>query len=483
MTNSFIANVNKIANNMPDDLGGVLTTMDAAIASKQDKEVGKGLSQENYTTEEKAKLAAAYNYVHPSMHPVGIIDGSGNAGMFVKTDGAGVTGFGTVSWSEVQGKPSAFVPDAHTHGDADITSVDWSKIVHKPSEFTPEAHVHTGMDITSLDWSKIINEPVEYPPSSHHHDITDVVTGDLSATRITETQDLQFVSELEKTMISGSEQQDNKGIAGGYVPLDNNGKIPSAYIPSTSVVDTFVVDSEAAMLGIPNASAGDIAIRSDLGSQFVLKEYPASILANWVPLITSSDVLSVNGKTGVVSLVSGDITEAGGNLFYTTERVQGEIAAAYDAVGEFTNKTIDSHLNKVGANHIHYKVKALENLAVGDVVKIAGYQNGEDAIRVVKTTSANDVAIGVVEHSISNGEFGLVVNTGTVDGIDTSAWTFGTILYHNGNGGLQDYLPTSDMYQACAYVMRESANNGSLLVEFTEPRVNYVDADLSGLVL
>ena len=59
-----------------------------------------------------------------------------------------------------------------------------------------------------------------------------------------------------------------------------------------------------------NAQKGDIAIRSDLNKSFVLQSTPASTLANWKELLTPTDaILSVNGKTGTVTLNLDDIND------------------------------------------------------------------------------------------------------------------------------------------------------------------------------
>ena len=56
------------------------------------------------------------------------------------------------------------------------------------------------------------------------------------------------------------------------------------------------------------AEIGDIAVRTDLNKSFILKTSPASTLANWQELLTPTDsVVSVAGKTGVVTLSAADV--------------------------------------------------------------------------------------------------------------------------------------------------------------------------------
>jgi len=136
----------------------------------------------------------------------------------------------------------------------------------------------------------------------------------------------------------------------------------------------------------------------------------------------------------------------------------------------FKNKTMNDVTNFVGANHIHYKIKATEDLVKGDVVKITGYNSGEDAVEVAKISAASDVAFGVSECSIANGSFGKIVHNGNIESMDTSAWTENTILYSNGAGGFTDVKPTSGDYQALAVVLKSNANIGAIYFATSEPQ-------------
>ena len=83
------------------------------------------------------------------------------------------------------------------------------------------------------------------------------------------------------------------------------GKVPKSALPDIGN-STVPVASEAAMLNLP-AVVGNMAIRTDIGKTFVLAEEPANVLENWVELVTTSDVQSVNGKTGNVTLTKSDV--------------------------------------------------------------------------------------------------------------------------------------------------------------------------------
>lgn len=56
----------------------VMETLNAAIGNKVDKVTGKGLSTEDYTAEEKEKLAGLSNFTHPASHDASMITQDGS---------------------------------------------------------------------------------------------------------------------------------------------------------------------------------------------------------------------------------------------------------------------------------------------------------------------------------------------------------------------------------------------------------------------
>lgn len=83
-------------------------------------------------------------------------------------------------------------------------------------------------------------------------------------------------------------------------------KINPVYMDDLFITDVFVVANQSAMLDL-DAQRGDFAVRTDIGKTFVLKQSPATTLANWIELQTTSDVVSVNGKTGAVTIEISDL--------------------------------------------------------------------------------------------------------------------------------------------------------------------------------
>lgn len=168
------------------------------------------------------------------------------------------------------------------------------------------------------------------------------------------------------------------------------------------------------------------------------------------------------------------------NNYTTEEKVKlsalGEGGVTADSTTTLTNKTLDSMTNRIGADSLHYKAKNQSGVTIpkGTLIKSVGYESGEEAIRIAPVTSLSDVAFGITKADILTDSYGLVVNTGIIDGINTSAYPTNTIIYNAGNGSFTNIKPSSQYYQSCAVVLRQQANNGSLLVEFTAPQKNTI---------
>ena len=84
------------------------------------------------------------------------------------------------------------------------------------------------------------------------------------------------------------------------------GTLPSSVLPPLAINDTFVVASQAAMLAL-TAQRGDVAKRTDNSRTYILAADAPTVLANWVEITSSGDVISVAGRTGAVVLTKTDV--------------------------------------------------------------------------------------------------------------------------------------------------------------------------------
>jgi phage-related tail fiber protein len=98
-----------------------------------------------------------------------------------------------------------------------------------------------------------------------------------------------------------------KNTANGFLALNANAKIDTAFLPQLVINNQFVVQS----LGERNLLAavpGDIAIvLGSLNQSFILSQADATINENWLEFTSSANVQQVNGQTGSVNLSLSDI--------------------------------------------------------------------------------------------------------------------------------------------------------------------------------
>jgi hypothetical protein len=115
-----------------------------------------------------------------------------------------------------------------------------------------------------------------------------------------------------------------------YAPVENigtvetpNWKLPASYVPALAITQTYVVASLEAQNAL-TVQTGDVAIRTDINKSFI---YDGSV---WQELRTPTDlVLSVNGKTGALSLNNTDVGAPS----------SGEFSTLNTTVGTFINTT------------------------------------------------------------------------------------------------------------------------------------------------
>lgn len=125
------------------------------------------------------------------------------------------------------------------------------------------------------------------------------------------------------------------GTSEGNVPVINaNGKIDTSILPALAITDTFTAANESEMLAL-SADKGDVCIRTDLSKTYILKQTPASTIANWAEIVSPADaVQSVNNKTGVVTLNYSDVGAVGANTAITGST---KTKITYDSKGLVTS--------------------------------------------------------------------------------------------------------------------------------------------------
>ena len=397
------------------------------------------------TVDERNRLVAmddgANNYVHPATHQVTVLDGTGQLNKVVRTDGVGAVGWGDLTWSDIAGKPGAYVPAAHDHDMAEIT------------------------------------------------------TGQLSASRIATSTSRMFATEEQLAKLATAETTDNKGIPNGYAPLDSNGKINASYLNDLNLMEVFMPADQASMLMLASAHPGDIAYRMDTGNTYMLAALPAATLANWKQINIGANVVSVNGLTGIVSLSTDEMPEGTVNRYFTDSRADARVAAvAYTktqtqtslpkvgldvAAGETVlqgqmawnadERTVDLGLGssvtlQVGQEQV-IGVQNDSGATIGNmtVCMYAGSIGNSGKFRVVPFTGSDSkMLVGIATEDIANGAAGFVTTFGKIRGVDTRAWTTGTILYVGSTGAMTSTAPVG--MRVPVAVVISSAINGTVFV-------------------
>ncbi len=195
-----------------------------------------------------------------------------------------------------------------------------------------------------------------------------------------------------------------KAAANGVATLDASGLVPTNQLPALAITNTFVVNSQAAMLAL-TAETGDVAIRTDLNKSFILTATPASTLANWQELLTPPDaVTSVDGRVGAVSLT---------DLYAAKTHAATHASAGSDPVtlaqSQITNLTTDLAAKAPLASPTFNTLVTVNNpgkiSVVGsnlDAVKSTGNSTtGYNGFALVNSTTASTYVLGTAGASES----------------------------------------------------------------------------------
>jgi len=186
--------------------------------------------------------------------------------------------------------------------------------------------------------------------SVNGHTGTVVLTkADFNLSNVDNTADsAKPVSVATAAALALKESLANKGIASGYVGLNDTSKIDSIFLPAITLNNRFAVTTLAERNAL-SAAVGDIAIvAGTVNKTYILNALPASSDANWLEMLNPlGGVTSINGNTGTVSLtltnipgtltaaklpaLTGDVTSSAGTGVLTLSN-SGITAGAYNRV-------------------------------------------------------------------------------------------------------------------------------------------------------
>jgi len=181
------------------------------------------------------------------------------------------------------------------------------------------------------------------------------------------------------------------------------GTVSPAQLPTTALTHTFQVTSQAAMLGLTQATQGDICVitqGANLGT-YILNGSDPTVLSNWVLLLFPGAVSSVNSQTGAVVITAASL---GAMLANTTTIGQNQVVGLQTALANAVSTT---QLNTAVATQVQAAQSAAQPnkqtvnyVATAAIPSLAGVQtiDGVSVVagsRVLATNQPSSVNNGI----------------------------------------------------------------------------------------
>lgn len=236
-----------------------------------------------------------------------------------------------------------------------------------------------------------------------------------------------------------------KAAINGVASLGADGLVPTSQLPSILVTQVYVVSSMAAMTAL-SAKIGDIAIRTDSNTTYILASLPPSTYGNWIKLATPiPPVLSVNSMTGNVNLTTDNITEGSTNMYFTNPRADARVWAdsatflAYVKAQIALKGTVTSVTAGTGLSG--GVITASGTISMPNTGTAGTYGDATHIPGI--TTDAQGRVTGVTTYTFTSGS-GITALTGdaTASGTGSVPITFSTVNSNTGNWGGATQTPT-----------------------------------------
>lgn len=177
-------------------------------------------------------------------------------------------------------------------------------------------------------------------------------------------------------------------------------------------------------------------------------------------VVTVSDAGVIDGATTITNLDYLDF-----DTTYNTTLGAGQL-------GWNGNDTLG--LGMIGGNVVQhigedtfFYVKASATITKGQLCMFTGAVGSSGVLTAAPATAIPfaEAIIGVAAENIANNAFGLIQNTGTLKGVDTSAFLDGDVLYYNSavTGGFTKTFPTSGPIVIAAAVAKAGSGGSGIL--------------------
>ena len=192
--------------------------------------------------------------------------------------------------------------------------------------------------------------------------------------------------------------QGEKGVANGVPILDAGGKVPVSMLPST-VMEYLGVWNAATntpalsdgMIGITGGSVYNVSVAGTVNFghgpiTFQVGDWAIYNGTKWQQSPASDEVISVNGKAGVVTLTSDDVPDGQTNKYFTASRV---LSCVLTGITTATNAAItatDTILVALGKLQAQLNSKVSTDGTVANVVRLSQAQYSALGTNVSETT-------------------------------------------------------------------------------------------------
>ena len=313
----------------------------------------------------------------------------------------------------------------------------------------------------------------------------------------------------------GTASTRNAGSANGVATLDAGGKVPVSELPAA-------VLGALSYQGTWNASTNTPTLTSSTGTKGYY--YVVSVAGNtnldgitdwlvgdwavyngtvWQKVDNTETVTSVNGQTGAVVLTYTDVgafpataTTGTGNVVLATGATQANptisnyenftptTAPAYSEGRVWYDSTEKAlaFYNDSSSIAVHVSqdliVKVINNtgstIPNGSPVYITSTSSGQTYPNVALAradVAATSAVIGLTNGAIANGAIGYVTSQGTIDGVNTSTFTVGQVLYLSpySAGQLMNTIPPTGITVQVGVATFINSSTGHIYVKQTTP--------------
>jgi hypothetical protein len=258
---------------------------------------------------------------------------------------------------------------------------------------------------------------------------------------------------VQSLFLKGSDSSGNVGI-GTISPSQKFHVVGNGLITGTLEVDTV------------NNGAGDFLTRTTGG--IITRRTPSELLTdiNAVPYTGATKNVNLGEYGLYTGFIKLDITPT------NTPTEQGTIY--WDDSQETAALIMNGTIQHIGQDTFFYvKNSSGSTILKGSTVRFAGTDGNSGHLLIApfiaNGTTPSQYFMGITSEDIPNGDFGKVMQFGKLDGINTSAYADGTILYASTTvaGGFQTAVPTAPNNIIIVAAVVSSGNNGKLMVRPT----------------